>query len=140
MRRVKEFVNLHREVIIQFLKFGTVGFFGFFVDLGFLHVGLDWLGLNHYFSAYFSFPFAVTFTWAGNRFFTFRGKNEGSVHAQWMRFFTVCAIGFVINRGTYTLLMKFVGIVSIYPSLGLLAGTGAGMFFNFFFSRKIVFK
>lgn len=134
------FLQKHRALIIQFMKFGTVGFFGFFVDWAFLHLGLDVLGLGHYGSAYFSFPFAATFTWLGNRHFTFRGKNEGSAHAQWMRFLTVSAGGLVLNRGTYSLLTGMVPLVYTYPALGLLAGTGAGMFFNFFFARKLVFK
>jgi putative flippase GtrA len=137
---IVSFAAQHRATIIQFLKFGTVGVGGFFVDLTMLHVALDLLGLDHYTSAFFSFPFAVTATWIGNRLFTFRGQNSGSVHAQWMRFFAVCAVGLVLNRGTYSLLTYTMPLVYAHPVLGLLAGTGAGMFFNFFFSKKLVFR
>jgi putative flippase GtrA len=130
----------HRALILQFLKFGTVGFFGFFVDLALFHLGFDVIGLNHYASALFSFPFVVTFTWAGNRFFTFRGKSQGSAHAQWLRFFMVCGVGLVLNRGTFSLCTALIPLVYEHPVLGLLAGTGAGMFFNFFLARKLVFK
>jgi len=41
----------HRAVIIQFIKFGTVGFFGFFVDYAFFHLAFDQFGLGHYGSA-----------------------------------------------------------------------------------------
>lgn len=140
MENVKAYLETHLALIVQFLKFGTVGFIGFFVDLAFYHVGLDILGIGHYFSAYFSFPFAATFTWAGNRLFAFRGKNQGSVHAQWMRFLAVTACGFVLNRGTFSLLTHTIGFVYSYPVIGLMAGTGVGMFFNFFFARKLVFK
>jgi putative flippase GtrA len=133
-------LETHRPTILQFAKFGTIGFVGFFIDLGFFHIGLDVLGLGHYGSALFSFPFAASFGWFGNRHFTFRGKREGTAHAQWMRFLTVCGIGLVLNRGTFSLLTATVPIVYTYPILGLLAGTGAGMFFNFFFSKKLVFK
>lgn len=140
MKRVAEAFAAHRAIIRQFLKFGLVGFLGFFVDFGFFHIGLDIFGLGHYGSALFSFPFAVTFTWAGNRLFTFRGKNEGSIHAQWARFAVVCVLGLVLNRGTFSILTASVPLVYQYPILGLLAGTGAGMFFNFFFARKLVFR
>jgi putative flippase GtrA len=129
-----------REIVVQFLKFGTVGFFGFFIDYGFYHVGFDIVGLNHDESALFSFPFAATFAWIGNRTFTFRGEHKGHPGMQWMRFVMVASIGIVFNRGTFTLLTHTVPLVYRYPVLGLLAGTGAGMFFNFFFSRRHVFR
>lgn len=140
MKAGKELIDIYRPVAFQFLKFGAVGFLGFFVDLAFFHVGLDLLNFGHYASAYFSFPFAVTFTWLGNRLFTFRGQGQGSAHAQWMRFVTVSAGGLVLNRGTFSLLTRFVPLVYTYPVLGLMGGTAAGMFFNFFLSRRVVFK
>lgn len=140
MQSLKSMVAANRSLIVQFLKFGTVGFIGFFADLGLFHVGLDLIGLDHYSSALFSFPFAATFTWAGNRYFTFRGNHAGTMRAQWVRFLTVSACGLVLNRGTFSILTATVPLVYKFPILGLLAGTGAGMFFNFFFARKLVFK
>jgi putative flippase GtrA len=129
-----------QATILQFLRFGTVGFFGFLVDVGFFHLGLDILDFGHYGSAFFSFPFAVTFTWAGNRLFTFRGKGAGSAGAQWMRFFMVSTVGLGINRGTFAALTASVPLVYAFPILGLLGGTAAAMFFNFFVSRRLVFR
>src|SRR5262249_52372520 len=130
----------HKATARQFLKFGMIGFLGFFVDYVLFHLALDWLGFGHYGSAFFSFPFAATLRWAGNRFFTFRGKHEGSAHAQWMRFLTASACSLVLNRGTFSLLTATVPLVYTYPILGLMAGTGAGMFLNFFFAKKLVFR
>ncbi len=129
-----------RAIIVQFLKFGTVGFFGFFVDYGFFHLALDVFGFGHYGSALFSFPFAATFGWIGNRSFTFRRDYKGHAGAQWMRFLVVTFIGLILNRGTFSILTATVHLVYQYPVLGLLAGTGAGMFFNFFFARRMVFR
>jgi putative flippase GtrA len=129
-----------RPLVIQFLKFGIVGLCGFFLDLALLHVFMDAFGFGHYASAFLSFPITVTFTWTGNRFFTFRGKSEGSAHAQWMRFFAVCGVGLVLNRGTYSLLTATVPLVYQYPSLGLVAGTAVSMCVNFVLIRTIVFR
>lgn len=129
-----------RDVIIQFIKFGIVGFGGFFIDLGFFHLGLDVLGFGHYWSALFSFPFAVTATWLGNRSFTFRGKSTRKPHHEWAQFALVCAVGLVLNRGTFMLLTATVPLVYAYPVLGLIAGTGVGMFFNFFAAKRVVFR
>lgn len=129
-----------RDLVIQFAKFAVIGVIGFLVDLGFFHLGLDVLGFGHYFSALFSFPFAVTATWIGNRSFTFRGQSSGPAHHEWARFAVVCFGGLVLNRGTFMLLTAMVPLVYSYPVLGLIGGTGVAMFFNFFAARRVVFK
>lgn len=129
-----------KKIGIQFSKFGVVGALAFLVDLGFFQIGLDYFGFSKYLSALFSFPFAVTFSWLGNRTFTFRGEHQGSMHAQWLKFFSVCAIGLVLNRGAFSFLVYNFSVVDRYPVLGLVAGTAVGMFFNFIFARRLVFR
>ncbi len=124
----------------QFLKFGIVGLFGFGVDASMLYVGIDGLGLSRVTAGFFSFPFAVTATWIGNRFFTFRTARRDPLAKQWAKFAFVCAIGLLFNRGTYSLTVSLIPLVWRYPVMGLLAGTAAGMFFNFHASRKHVFE
>ncbi len=133
-------MRITRALIIQFLKFGTVGFGGFCIDYAMLHVGLDVLGLGRYGSALFSFPFAVTATWLGNRLFPFRGQSKHRAHHELVRFVGVCAVGLVLNRGAYSLVVYLLPLAYTYPIIGLLAGTAAGMLFNFFSARKVVFK
>jgi len=133
-------VAAHRALIIQFLKFGTVGFLGFIVDTGFLYLGIDILKFSRIAAGLFSFPFAVTFTWFGNRNFTFPHARRERKTQQWAKFFIVCAAGLVFNRGTYSLLVSNSGLVYKYPVLGLVAGTLVGMFFNFFAARRLVFR
>ncbi len=137
---MKKLIAKHRTTALEFMKFGTVGFFGFLVDYGLFRIALDIFGFGHYGSALFSFPFGVTFTWVGNRLFTFRGRSRGKLGMEWMRFFIICAGGLILNRGTYSLLTATVPLVYDYPILGLLGGTGAGMFFNFFLVRRHVFR
>ena len=54
----------------QFLRFGLVGAVGFLVDVGVLYA-MHGLGLDLYTARVVSFLAAATFTWLGNRFFTF---------------------------------------------------------------------
>jgi putative flippase GtrA len=129
-----------KETAEQFFKFGIIGFVGFIVDAAFLYVGIDALGLGRVAAGFFSFPFAVTATWVGNRLFTFRDASPMPAAKQLAKFAFICAIGLLFNRGTYSLLVTFVPFVYRYPVIGLLAGTSAGMFFNFFASKKHVFK
>jgi len=131
---------LNNRTFIQFLKFGIVGGFGFLVDTAFVYGAIYLLGMERVAAGFFAFPFAVTFTWIGNRLFTFNDIEHEPLAKQWSKFALVCAVGIVFNRGTYSLLVSTIPLVYDNPVLGLLAGTGVAMFFNFFASRKLVFK
>ncbi|MBV8061341.1 MAG: GtrA family protein [Alphaproteobacteria bacterium] len=137
---MRKLIDTHKATFIQFMKFGAIGGLGFFLDVALFHLALDVFGFNHDCSALFSFPFTVTFTWFGNRVFTFRGKSQRSLRDEWSRFAAVCLVGLVLNRGTFSLLTHNVPLVYQYPVLGLMGGTCAGMFFNFFGARRIVFS
>lgn len=128
------------QLLQQFCKFGLVGMLGFAVDAAFLYIGIHALGLDRIPAGFFAFPFAVTATWIGNRLYTFKDSPREPLARQWTKFASVCAIGLVFNRGTYSLMVWALPLVYTYPVLGLLGGTAAGMFFNFFASKKLVFK
>jgi putative flippase GtrA len=123
----------------QFMKFGSIGVVGFIVDSAFLYLGIHGLNLSRVAAGFFSFPFAVTATWIGNRLYTFSNAAPVPAAKQLTKFVVVCAIGLFFNRGTYSLLVSHVQVVYDYPVLGLVAGTGVGMFFNFFAAKKHVF-
>ena len=131
---------IERETARQFLKFGIIGGIGFVVDSAMLYFGIYALGMGRVAAGMFSFPFAVTSTWFGNRAFTFRSAPPMPAAKQLAKFTAVCAVGIIFNRGTYTLLVSTVPFVYDHPIIGLLCGTGAGMFFNFYASKKHVFK
>lgn len=135
--RLKEIIS--EATLRQFFKFGIVGVVGFAVDNAMLYFGIDVLCLGHVVAGFFSFPFAVTITWIGNRLFTFRHAPHAEAAQQLAKFTLVCAIGLIFNRGTYSLLVSHIAVVYDHPWLGLLAGTGAGMFFNFFAAKRHVF-
>lgn len=133
-------IKIDRATVIQFIKFGAVGAMGFALDNAFVYCGIYELGFGRIMAGLVSFPFVVTCTWAANRHFTFRAASRARPAHQLARFMTVCAVSLIFNRGTYSLLVSTVPLAYDYPVLGLLAGTAAGMFFNFFFARKLVFR
>jgi putative flippase GtrA len=57
-----------------------------------------------------------------------------------MMFLAANAVGFVINRGTYFSLIASVPVCHDKPVLAVAAGAVAGMFINFFLSRRLVFR
>ncbi|MDR3449104.1 MAG: GtrA family protein [Alphaproteobacteria bacterium] len=123
----------------QFFKFGMIGFAGFIVDTAMLYFAIDILGFSRIGAGLFSFPFAVTATWIGNRLFTFRDAAPMAPAKQLAKFAAVCAVGLIFNRGTYSIVVSTVPFAYAHPVVALLAGTSVSMFFNFFAARRHVF-
>ena len=95
------------ELLLEFARFGTVGFAGFIVDNATVYglrgaVGLYWAGALAYGTA-------ATVTWALNRKWTYGHRQNGPRSKQWGVFLLVNLIGFTLNRGTYFLL------ISVFP-------------------------
>lgn len=126
------------RTFVQFLMFGTVGTFGWMLDTATVYALRHQLGL--YGAGLASYVVAATGTWLFNRLWTFRGRGRGPVHRQWARFLAVNAIGLVLNRGTYALLVTFVALCAAQPIFATAAGALAGMFMNFNLARAIVFR
>ena len=125
-------------VFMQFLRFGTVGTFGFVVDTAVVYATRYWLGL--YGAGVLSFVVAATANWALNRAWTFRGQGTRRAHHQWALFLATNLIGFVLNRGTYMALIATSPVCAANPVLAIAAGSIAGMFANFGLSRRVVFR
>ncbi len=127
-----------RLTLRQFARFGTVGVMGAIVDISTVYATMAALGLYAAgLAAYFA---AVTTTWALNRAWTFAGRGSGGLVRQWMLFVAANGVGFVLNRGTFALLVTAVPACAQYPVIAILAGAGAGMFANFNLSRSLVFR
>ena len=126
------------RTLVQFMMFGTVGFVGLAIDTATVYALRYRLGL--YGAGLVSYLLAATGTWVLNRQWTFRGSGSGPAHHQWARFLAANAVGFVLNRGTYALLVTFVALCAAQPVFATSAGAVVGMFLNFSLSRAIVFR
>ena len=128
---------LDPALIAQFLRFGTVGGIGFVIDTSVVYALRGALGL--YGAGMVSYLVAASCNWALNRVWTFRGLGEGPAHRQWARFMAANLVGFVLNRGTYAILVTWVPLCARQPVFAVAAGSVAGMFVNFALSRRVVF-
>jgi putative flippase GtrA len=126
------------RVLVQFLMFGTVGTLGWMVDTITVYSLRNTLGL--YGAGMVSYVVAASCTWLCNRLWTFRGHGSGPAHRQWARFLGANIFGFILNRGTYALLVTFVALCARQPVFATAAGAVAGMFVNFGLSRALVFR
>jgi putative flippase GtrA len=128
----------HRAMAGQFLRFGAVGVFGFVVDTAVVYAARHWLGLLG--AGVLSFFVAASANWFLNRVWTFRGQHSGRMHHQWIRFIGCNLIGFVLNRGTFAILISLFPICVHYPVLAVAAGSIAGLSVNFTLSRRVVYR
>ena len=122
----------------EFFRFGTVGTLGFLVDTAVVYALKGSLGL--YGARAVSFLVAVTFTWALNRAWTFKGRGTGGMLRQWALFVAANSSGAALNIATYVLLVAFSAFCAANPVAAVAAGSVAGMFVNFALSRGVVFR
>jgi putative flippase GtrA len=125
-------------VMVEFIRFGAVGFAGFIVDTASVYATRGWLGL--YGAGIVAYFISASFNWLLNRLITFRGKSTGSLHRQWAMFLVTNMAGFVLNRSTYALLVTVSAAAASQPVIATAAGSVAGMFINFSLSRRLVFR
>ena len=128
----------YRGLVAEFLRFGVVGASGFVVDTAVVYGTKGWLGL--YGAGLAAYVVAASWTWLFNRLWTFAGRGNGPAWRQWLVFMGANLTGFVLNRGAYLLLVWSSETCRAYPVLAVAAGCVAGMFANFFASRRLVFR
>jgi putative flippase GtrA len=126
--------------VSAFLRFALVGIAGFIVNEAALWIALHVFHLGKDAGWFFSFVPAVTFTWWGNRSFTFRehaSRGASAAFREWLRFVVTNSFGALVNLAVYEVLIHF---AAADPPLALACGVLAGLAFNFTLSKKLVFR
>lgn len=122
----------------QFIQFGLIGTLGFVLYTGFIYATVPVLG--PYIAGIVGFCVVASINYFLNRFWTYRHLNHATTHKALLRFLVVNAIGFVLNYGTYAILIYTQPLFRAHLVLATGAGAVAGMFSNFFLSRRLVFR
>ena len=126
-----------RDLLADFIRFCCVGLVGFSLDVATVYATRGALGL--YGAGLVAYLVAATAGWMLNRLWTFRGHGSGPAHRQWLRFLLANLLGFVLNRGAYMTLVTISDLCAREPVFAIMAGVAAGLFANFFLSRRLVF-
>ncbi|HUE63617.1 MAG TPA: GtrA family protein [Rhizomicrobium sp.] len=127
---------------LSILRFAVIGALGMPVDWCVLQLMVH-LGTGPYLGRVVSWFCAATFTWAGNRYFTFAGtRARGFVRTvkEWLRFLAANAVGGLVNVGLYSVLVRFSPPPFNDLTVALVCGVLLGLAFNFTLSKKIVFR
>ena len=132
----------HALLRAQFLRFAAVGGAGFFVDEGVLGLFHNALGLSASIARMVSIFCAMSFTWWGNRTLTFHehaARGALAAFGEWLRFIAANTVGALVNYSTFLALLHFAPEPASNPFIATALGVCAGLTFNFFGSRAIVF-
>ncbi len=127
----------------KLIRFGAVGGAGFFVNEAALVVAKMLLHLDDHAAWLFGFAVAVTFTWWGNRTFTFhehKSIGHTGMLGEWARFVATNSLGAVANFAVYAALVGYAPWPLNVPYIALFVGVLVGLIFNFTLSKKLVFR
>lgn len=123
----------------RLFRFAAIGSAGFVWDTATTYATKELIGLLP--AALLAFVVAASLNWMANRFWTFRDRRGGgSLFRQWLLYMAANSLGFLLNRGTFTVLVVEFAACRAHPVIGLAAGAVAGLGANFGLAHKVVFK
>jgi putative flippase GtrA len=127
----------------SFIRFALVGAGGYIIDTAVLALDTGAWGLDFRTGRAISIFVAMSFTWLGNRYLTFRERRARTFSGamqEWLKFIGANAIGAVVNYGTSVLLVLYAASPFDHKFIAQACGVLVGLIFNFVLSRKLVFK
>jgi putative flippase GtrA len=88
--------GLDQEFIFRILKFGTVGFFCFFIDFGLTYVFKEKLKFNKFAANTIGFLTSAVVNFTLNRMWTFE-SNSHDIEMQFIKFISIASFALILN-------------------------------------------
>ena len=132
---------LSRLSQISILRFAVIGALGMPVDWCVLQLCVHF-GTGPYFGRVIAWLVAPSFTWLGNRYFTFadsRAHSFTGTVAEWGRFLAANAVGGLVNVGLYSVMLRTAPPPFNDINIAFVCGVLLGLVFNFVLSKRWVF-
>jgi putative flippase GtrA len=122
--------------------FALVGFLGFLVDAGVLHLLVAAWDTNLFLARACSFTCAATTTWLINRVVVFssRQRHPGRLLAEWAAYFVASLGGGCLNYLVFVVAVRASPLLHHVPSIAVALGSLAGTTFNFLMYARYVFR
>jgi dolichol-phosphate mannosyltransferase len=121
----------------QFLLFSLVGALGVVINMGVFYLTMNKLGFLYIPASIVAFCVAVNFNFIMNKIWTFEDIETDRYLTKNIKYIVLNIGGLLINICVLVFLVKF---AHIRPEPAQLIGIFSGLVFNFFGSKKIVFK
>ncbi|MEV0379957.1 GtrA family protein [Nonomuraea sp. NPDC050643] len=129
-----------RSLVHELAKFGSIGAVAFLIDLGLLNLCNLALGWGPLTSKVVATTISTTFAYMGNRFWTFRHREQSGLGREYFLFFLLNGIALLfgmltIGFTTYTLNLHD----TLSFNIANIVGVGLGTLFRFWSYKKWVF-
>ncbi|MFI7638618.1 GtrA family protein [Nonomuraea sp. NPDC049400] len=140
MNVIRRLYERFASLVHELAKFGSIGAIAFMIDLGVLNLCSVAVGLGPLTSKVVATTVSTTFAYLGNRYWTFRHREQSGLGRQYFLFFLLNGIALLfgmltIGFTTYTL--------DLHDTLSLnianIVGVGLGTLFRFWSYKKWVF-
>jgi putative flippase GtrA len=137
---VKRLYQRFESLAHELMKFGSIGAVAFLLDLGVLNFCSVILDFGPLTSKVVATSISTTFAYLGNRFWTFRDREQSGLGREYFLFFLLNGVALlfgllVIGFTTYTL--------NLHDTLSLnvanIVGVGLGTLFRYWSYKKWVF-
>ncbi len=140
MRFLKSLYQRFADLVHELTKFGTIGAAAFVLDTGMYNLFLLALDLGPLTSKVYATVISASFAYVGNRFWTFRHREQSGLGREYFLFFLLNGIALlfgvlVIGFTSYTL--KLDDPLSL--NIANIVGVGLGTLFRFWSYKKWVF-
>jgi putative flippase GtrA len=122
------------------VRFIVVGGVGFLIDAGVLTLALRYVTPSVYVARSMSFTAAVIATWLLNRTFVFDADADGSMAAEYGRYFVTQVAGALSNLGVFVALIEILPRLAATPVVPLAAGAVLGALVNYAGAALWVFR
>ncbi|TDD14487.1 GtrA family protein [Nonomuraea diastatica] len=128
------------SLVHELAKFGSIGAIAFVIDTGAYNLFLLGVGLGPLTSKVFATTISATFAYLGNRYWTFRHREQSGLGREYFLFFLLNGIALlfgllVIGFTTYTLHLDD----GLSANIANIIGVGLGTLFRFWSYKKWVF-
>ncbi|MDF5751223.1 GtrA family protein [Spongiactinospora sp. TRM90649] len=127
-------------LVYELAKFGTIGALAFVIDFGSTNLFRFGMGMGPLVSKVIATVIAATFAYLGNRFWTWRHRQQNGMAREYVLFFVLNGIGLLISL--LVIGFVFYGLNLKDPlsyNIAFVIGTGLGTLFRFWSYKKWVF-
>ncbi|TYB59747.1 GtrA family protein [Nonomuraea sp. PA05] len=128
------------SLVHELAKFGSIGAVAFLLDTGLLNLFNVVVGFGPLTSKVIATTISTTFAYAGNRFWTFRHREQSGLRREYFLFFLLNGIALLfgmltIGFATYTLNLHD----ALSFNIANIVGVGLGTLFRYWSYKKWVF-